>query len=104
MMRGAELKRLPEGVPRVLAAVPAPVPEKPVNAPELIAARALLARASVENVPSPCISVCRMNELTGLCEGCYRTLDEIRDWSSADDLAKRTIWTHIEQRLAASPP
>jgi predicted Fe-S protein YdhL (DUF1289 family) len=75
--------------------------DSPVNVPELIAARALLARAAVQNVPSPCISVCRMNESTGLCEGCLRTLDEIRLWSSADDPAKRTIWTQIEQRLAA---
>ena len=42
-----------------------------------------------------------MSELTHLCEGCYRTLDEIRQWSSADDQAKRSIWTQIERRLAA---
>ena len=28
-------------------------------------------------VPSPCISVCRMDERTGWCEGCLRTLAEI---------------------------
>ena len=44
-----------------------------------------------------------MSELTALCEGCYRTLDEIRQWSSADDQTKRTIWTQIEQRMNASP-
>ncbi|WP_232834610.1 YbaK/EbsC family protein [Rhodoferax ferrireducens] len=81
--------------------VQAPTADASINVPELIAARALLARATAENVPSPCISVCRMNELTGLCEGCYRTLDEIRLWSSADDPAKRAMWTQIEQRLAA---
>jgi predicted Fe-S protein YdhL (DUF1289 family) len=85
----------------VVDVVPAPVREKAAGAPELIAARAILAVAAVENIPSPCISVCRMRELTGLCEGCYRTLDEIRDWSSADDPAKRTIWRRIAQRLPA---
>ena len=54
-------------------------------------------------VPSPCTSVCRMSELTALCEGCYRTLDEIRQWSSADDQTKRMIWTQIEQRMNARP-
>jgi predicted Fe-S protein YdhL (DUF1289 family) len=29
---------------------------------------------------SPCIAVCRLDEATGFCEGCYRTIDEIRDW------------------------
>ena len=78
--------------------------EKSVNAPELIAARALLARATAENVPSPCISVCRMNPLTDWCDGCFRTIDEIRQWSGADDPAKRALWVQIEQRAAASQP
>ena len=77
-----------------------PVWEKPTNAIELIAARAQLARATAENVPSPCISVCRMNQESLLCEGCYRTLDEIRLWSAADDAAKRVVWAQIEQRFA----
>ena len=99
-MGSARLKRL-SGAP-VAGGVQARVIETPVNAPELIAARAVLAIATAENVPTPCISVCRMSELTGLCEGCYRTLDEIAQWSRADDQAKRTIWTHIEQRMNAS--
>ena len=28
-------------------------------------------------MPSPCINVCRMDERTGWCEGCQRTLTEI---------------------------
>lgn len=99
-LRPQDLARM-SGAP-VADVVQAPVAEKSAAAPEVIAARAILARATVENVPSPCISVCRMSELTDLCEGCYRTLDEIRDWSSADDQAKRTIWRHIEQRVTAS--
>ncbi|MDO8448441.1 MAG: YbaK/EbsC family protein [Rhodoferax sp.] len=100
-LRPQDLARM-SGAP-VADVVQAPVAGQPVVAPESIAARAILARATAENVSSPCISVCRMSELTGLCEGCYRTLDEIRDWSSADDSAKRAIWRHIEQRLTASP-
>ena len=30
--------------------------------------------------PSPCISVCQMDPMTGYCLGCTRTIDEIRDW------------------------
>jgi predicted Fe-S protein YdhL (DUF1289 family) len=29
---------------------------------------------------SPCISVCQLDDRTGWCLGCYRTIDEIRDW------------------------
>ena len=30
--------------------------------------------------PSPCISVCQIDPVTGWCVGCRRTIDEIRDW------------------------
>ena len=53
-------------------------------------------------VPSPCISVCRMDAATGLCEGCFRTLDEIADWSMASDDAKRALWQTLVRR-ALSP-
>jgi predicted Fe-S protein YdhL (DUF1289 family) len=42
--------------------------------------RALRRRALAEGPPSPCISVCQIDETTGLCLGCRRTIDEIRDW------------------------
>ncbi len=73
---------------------------KPENALELITARAVLARASIENVPSPCISVCRMNKPRTWCEGCYRSIDEIRQWSTASDADKKQIWRRIEARFA----
>jgi len=54
-----------------------------------------------EDVPSPCMSVCRMEAATGLCEGCLRSLDEIAAWSSMDDAGKRRVWQLIEQRAVA---
>lgn len=56
------------------------------------------------DVPSPCISVCRMSAATGWCEGCFRTRDEIAAWSRADDDSKRGIWKNIERRMAALQP
>ena len=55
-------------------------------------------------IPSPCISICRVNESTGCCEGCFRTLGEIANWSSAGDAGKRDIWKMIEQRMDALQP
>ncbi len=49
---------------------------------------------------SPCVGVCRMNPQTDLCEGCFRTLDEITQWwdYSSDD--KRRVLMQTEQRYA----
>src|ERR1035437_31289 len=48
--------------------------------------------------PSPCNSVCEMNPETGLCKGCFRTIDEIIQWSIATESEKRAIWREINRR------
>ena len=57
-----------------------------------------------EPVPSPCISVCKMDEASGLCTGCLRTLDEIALWSVLDDDDKRAVWEALAQRRGRLPP
>ena len=52
-------------------------------------------------VPSPCISVCRMDARSGWCEGCLRTIDEIAGWSVMDDEQKRRVWQLLPQRREA---
>lgn len=52
------------------------------------------------DVPSPCCGVCRMNDRTGLCEGCLRTIDEIMAWSRASSDDKRRIWRLLPARRA----
>ena len=52
-----------------------------------------------EPVPSPCISVCTMNADTELCNGCYRTLDEIAAWSRMGDDEKRALWRVLVERV-----
>lgn len=49
-------------------------------------------------VPSPCISVCQMDQATGLCAGCGRTLDEIAAWSVYSDDEKRTVLAALASR------
>ncbi|WP_370659598.1 DUF1289 domain-containing protein [Massilia timonae] len=51
-------------------------------------------------VPSPCINICKMVPATGLCEGCMRTIDEIRAWRNASEDEKRAIWAEIRRREA----
>ena len=73
---------------------------------EALAGLAELAQSIDHRVPSPCISVCRMDDRSGLCLGCFRTLDEIVQWGSSGDADKRVVWQRITQRagitLAAS--
>lgn len=49
-------------------------------------------------LPSPCINVCRMDEATGWCVGCLRTLDEIALWSRLPEPAKQAVWDELAQR------
>ncbi|VTU30187.1 putative Fe-S protein [Variovorax sp. SRS16] len=66
-------------------------------APEL-ASRAAVARMLPNDLPSPCISICRMHRPSGFCTGCLRTIDEIAGWSRMDDATKRRVWRAIELR------
>jgi predicted Fe-S protein YdhL (DUF1289 family) len=54
------------------------------------------------NVASPCVSLCKMNPATGLCEGCLRTIDEIAHWSLFDDDEKRAVLTQLAARRTAA--
>ena len=52
-------------------------------------------------LPSPCISVCRMDDNQKYCLGCLRTLDELRVWGSADEATKHRIWLDVQARSQA---
>lgn len=49
---------------------------------------------------SPCISVCRFDDATGLCAGCLRTLDEIRDWIIMLPEDRHRVLRQLEERRA----
>lgn len=53
---------------------------------------------TAEEVASPCTNVCRMNPATGLCEGCFRTLDEIAAWSMMSAGEKRAVLDQLPTR------
>jgi len=55
------------------------------------------------DVPSPCTNVCRIDERSGWCEGCVRTLAEIAAWSTMSDDEKLRVWDELaaRQRLLA---
>jgi len=53
---------------------------------------------TLDDVASPCIDVCRMDPARGLCEGCFRTLEEIAAWSSMSGEEKRQVLARIPAR------
>jgi predicted Fe-S protein YdhL (DUF1289 family) len=54
-------------------------------------------------IESPCNQVCTIDEPTGFCIGCGRTLDEIAEWQGAKPARQRMIIEGLPQRLASLP-
>jgi predicted Fe-S protein YdhL (DUF1289 family) len=70
------------------------------SAAELVLEKARELTDDLSPVPSPCISVCRMDAGTGICEGCFRTLDEIAGWGMMGDAERRRTWLEVVRRAA----
>ncbi|HTP48826.1 MAG TPA: DUF1289 domain-containing protein [Casimicrobiaceae bacterium] len=58
------------------------------------------AGAQDDSPGSPCISVCVIDGPSGLCAGCYRTLDEIAAWIDLPDVERRAILGKLASRRA----
>lgn len=48
-------------------------------------------------IESPCIGQCCLND-DQICEGCYRSLDEIGQWTLVDDETRSQFLANIEER------
>lgn len=44
-----------------------------------------------QEIPSPCVGVCSIDESNGFCQGCFRTLEEIQQWWDLDNAAKAEV-------------
>jgi len=53
-------------------------------------------------IESPCNDVCTLDEQTGWCLGCYRTLAEIGAWSSLAEADKRSVIERAAERREAA--
>ena len=53
-------------------------------------------------LPSPCISVCQMDPLNGVCLGCYRTRGEIASWRSMDEADQLKLLDILSERRAVA--
>lgn len=49
---------------------------------------------------SPCIGVCTLNREDGHCMGCFRSMDEIRNWWKMSPQERMTIMEQLPAREA----
>jgi prolyl-tRNA editing enzyme YbaK/EbsC (Cys-tRNA(Pro) deacylase)/predicted Fe-S protein YdhL (DUF1289 family) len=82
--------------------VESPLPGMTTAARALLGQRVVSVRASESHSMSPCVSVCSMDEATGYCLGCLRTMEELMTWAASDLSAKRAVWDSIAKRLQGS--
>ena len=55
-------------------------------------------------VSSPCIRVCILNQVTGLCEGCGRTGPEIARWWRMSEDERLAIMAALDARMGRGRP
>jgi hypothetical protein len=48
---------------------------------------------------TPCVEICEIDDATGLCTGCGRTLNEIAGWAQLTDSQRREIMARLPARL-----
>lgn len=53
---------------------------------------------------SPCIRLCVLDPVTGLCEGCGRTGEEIAAWGGLSEPERLRIMAGLPARLAGAAP
>lgn len=56
----------------------------------------------MKNIESPCISVCKISAVNRLCEGCWRTVEEIRDWLTLDRDQRLEVLEQLHARRIAA--
>ena len=47
---------------------------------------------------SPCIGICQMDDDSGYCIGCGRTIEEISGWSGATDEQRQATLDKLPER------
>lgn len=50
---------------------------------------------------SPCRNKCTLSPKDEICSGCYRTLEEIKNWSNYSDKERAEIITKLPKRANA---
>ncbi len=90
----------------VVALRPLPIPTGGGEEPQrrtIVPSAVALYISPMQNDPSvpietPCVSVCMIDQPTGLCEGCGRTVEEIVRWIRLTPAERRRIMDELPER------
>jgi uncharacterized protein len=55
-------------------------------------------------IDTPCVKICTLDPLLGLCRGCGRTMNEIGRWATFSDDQRRAVMAQLPDRLARLKP
>jgi uncharacterized protein len=53
-------------------------------------------------IRTPCVNVCALSGVTGLCVGCARTIQEIGAWATLTDAERDAIMEVLPSRMEAA--
>lgn len=51
-----------------------------------------------QEVESPCVKICVIHPVEGICTGCLRTLEEIARWSQMGAAERRAVLASLPER------
>ena len=50
-------------------------------------------------IESPCVNICRMDNENRYCIGCWRSIDEIKRWTTMSDEERAAVMVQLEARM-----
>lgn len=50
-------------------------------------------------IESPCVNICRMDNENRYCIGCWRSIDEIKRWTTMSDEERTAVMAQLEARM-----
>ena len=54
-------------------------------------------------IETPCVQVCEIEDTSGLCKGCNRTLAEVAVWGTLTAAMRRQIIEQLPRRRGGAP-
>ena len=51
------------------------------------------------SLETPCVNICLLDDETGLCLGCGRTIAEIAGWAGMSDAERRAVMAALPKRI-----
>lgn len=64
----------------------------------------MAAASAPRPVLTPCVKVCFVDDDSGLCLGCFRTVSEIAAWARLDDAQRTAVMAELAGRRGRIAP